>query len=105
SDVAFGMDGQILAATLPRDLLGELAGKLRTTGLSRVQLGGNEFVVMPRRLSASREPGPIVSGPVALILRSRTDALRSLEPIQTGLVATGIAALLATGLSVVRTLR
>ncbi len=39
SDVAFGMDGQILAATLPREFYGVLADRLRTSGISRVQLG------------------------------------------------------------------
>jgi hypothetical protein len=70
-----------------------------------VRIGGDEFVALPRRLSTSNDPEPITSGAVALILRSRSDALRSLQSIQTGLVATGIAALLATGLSVVRTFR
>jgi hypothetical protein len=105
SDVAFGMDGQILAATVSRDLFADLAGRLRTSGFSRVRIGGDEFVALPRRLSTSNDPEPITSGAVALILRSRSDALRSLQSIQTGLVATGIAALLATGLSVVRTFR
>ena len=105
SDVAFGMDGQILAATVSRDLFADLAGRLRTSGFSRVQIGGDELVVLPRRLSTSKDPEPITSGAVALILRSRSDALRSLRSIQTGLAATGLAALLATGLSVVRTFR
>jgi hypothetical protein len=105
SDVAFGMDGQILAATLPRDQFADLASKLRTTGVSRLTIDGNEFVSLPRRLSTSKDPEPTTSGPVALFLRSRTDRLRSLEAIQTGLAATGIAALLATGLSVVRAFR
>src|SRR5262249_49859936 len=39
SDVAFGMDGQILASTLPRDQSPALAERLRTTGISRIVLG------------------------------------------------------------------
>jgi hypothetical protein len=105
SDVAFGMDGQILAATLPRDQFADLASKLRTTGVSRLTIDGTEFVTLPRRLSISKDPEPATSGPVALFLRSRTDRRRSLEASQTGLAATGIAALLATGLSVVRAFR
>ena len=46
SDIAFGMDGQVLAATLPREHYPRLSERLRTAGTSRVQLraamsGGN----------------------------------------------------------------
>jgi signal transduction histidine kinase len=100
SDLAFGMDGQILASTLPhnrRDLLGE---RLHTTGISRVRLAGQEFEVWPQPLSAVTDEGAPVSGPIALILRSRTDQLKSLEAIRTGLFATAVVAvLMATILS------
>ena len=39
SDLAFGMDGQILASTLPRDTHALLARHLRTAGVSRIALG------------------------------------------------------------------
>jgi signal transduction histidine kinase len=100
SDIAFGMDGQILAATLPRADYPALAARLRTTGLSRVQLTHEEFEALPRPLAATSDDGPPTSGPVALILRSRTAQLRSLNAIHTGLLATAvIAVLLATVLS------
>src|SRR6266850_1530086 len=54
----------------------------------------------PRPLAAPADRGPATSGPVALILRSRTEQLRSLESIHKGLFVTGVlAVLLATVLS------
>jgi signal transduction histidine kinase len=98
SDIAFGMDGQILAATLPRDAYGALSDRLRTTGTSRVTIGGEDLLVLPRPLATTDvAPG---AGPVALILRSRTEQLRGLQAIHTGLAATAIlAVVLATILS------
>ena len=100
SDIAFGMDGQILAATLPRSDYPALAERLRTSGLSRVQLATEEFEVLPRPLAPAADDMPPASGPVALILRSRTAQLQSLRSIHTGLLATAVVAvLLATVLS------
>jgi signal transduction histidine kinase len=102
SDIAFGMDGRILAATLPRSAQPALADRLGTSGISRLRLGDEEYVVLPQRLSAAAaEPGLAPgSGPVALILRSRTEQLRFLETIHTELAVTAVLAVaLATLLS------
>jgi signal transduction histidine kinase len=100
SDIAFGMDGQILAATLPRDHYGALAERLRSSEISRIVLGGEEYEALPRPLSAGPEHASSTSGPVALILRSRTEQLRSLETIHQGLAFTAVlAVLLSTILS------
>jgi signal transduction histidine kinase len=100
SDIAFGMDGQILAATLPRGEYDALAGRLRTTSISRVEVGGDEYMALPRPLSTVKDATPATAGPVALILRSRTEQLKSLQAIHAGLFVTGIVAvLLAIGLS------
>ncbi|HTK28511.1 MAG TPA: ATP-binding protein [Vicinamibacterales bacterium] len=97
SDIAFGMDGQILAATLPRDANEALAERLRTSGVSTVTIGGDDYVALPRPLQA---PAPENSGPVALILRSRTEQLAFLDAIHTELAGTAIVAVaLATLLS------
>jgi len=99
SDVAFGMDGQVLAATLPREMYPTLGGKLRTAGISQLSVGGDDYLVLPRPLALDGSL-PEGSGPVALILRSRTELLRGLRAIHTGLAATAIVAvLLATILS------
>ena len=95
SDVAFGMDGRILATTLGREDDPVLAAHLGTAGVSTATIGDDEYAVLPRPLV----PGA-ASSPVALILRSRTEQLRSLKAIQTGLAVTAVVAvLLATLLS------
>ena len=99
SEIAFGMDGQILAATLPRADYPMLAARLRTAGISRVQLSTEEFEALPRPLAPAADASN-TSGPVELILRSRTAQLHSLQSIHTGLIATAVVAvLLATVLS------
>jgi signal transduction histidine kinase len=100
SDLAFGMDGQVLAATLPREHYPALAERLRSSGSSRVRLGDAEYEALPRPLVAAADVAANGAGPVALILRSRTEQLRSLQAIHTGLAITAVLAiLLATGLS------
>ena len=100
SDVAFGMDGQILAATLPREDYPALARRLNTSGISRLQIGGDEYEALRRPLAAGGDRDGTSSGPVALILRSRTEQLQSLSSIHTGLALTAVLAVaLATLLS------
>jgi signal transduction histidine kinase len=100
SDLAFGMEGQILASTLPRDAYPALAERLRSDGISRVVIGGEEYEALPRQLGRSGESDAGTSGPVALILRSRTAQLQSLGVIHAGLLLTAVfAVLVATALS------
>jgi signal transduction histidine kinase len=100
SDIAFGMDGQILAATLPPEHYPALADRLRSTGISRLQLGDEEYEALPLPLAANDHAARDKVGPVALILRSRTAQLQSLQSIHTGLLVTAVVAvLLATLLS------
>ena len=97
SDLAFAMDGQILVSTFPREAQRVLAEGLRTSGFSRLVLGGEEYEALSQPLLAGEQTS---SAPVALILRSRTEQLRSLEEIRAGFAITGIVAvLLAMGLS------
>ncbi len=99
SDVAFGMRDRILTTTLPRGDDEALAGWLRGVGVSTVTLDDEEYVVLPQPLRAG-PPERDGSRPMVLILRSRTEQLRSLDAIHTGLAATAvIAVLLATLLS------
>jgi signal transduction histidine kinase len=96
SDIAFAMDGQVRAATLPRDTFGLLSSRLDATEVSHLRVGGEEFLVLPRRLASAGQQ-PQGSVPVALILRSRTELLRGLQTIHTGLALTAVlAVLLAT---------
>ena len=108
SDIAFGMDGQILASTLARDDRRSLAELLRRPDLSRsVRIGNDDYVALPRPLAPAADGLPDGTGPLVLILRSRTEQLRPLRSIHTALAATAIVAvLLATvlGFAVARTI-
>ncbi|MEQ1726944.1 MAG: cache domain-containing protein, partial [Vicinamibacterales bacterium] len=100
SDIAFGMDGQVLSSTRPREERGALSGLLRQEGtIANLALRGEEFAVLPMGLVQ----GELLAdggGPVALILRSRTGQLRFLSEINTELAVTAVVAvLLATLLS------
>jgi signal transduction histidine kinase len=94
SDIAFGMDGQILSSTLPTDDRRVLSTLLRQSGdLANVRLHGEDFAVLPMQLAAG-EALPEGSGPVALILRSRTGQLQFLREIHTELAVTAVVAVL-----------
>ncbi len=100
SDVAFGMAGQILASTLPRQESAALGQRLRSSGISRVLIANAEYEALPRPLTVSGDGDPLAAGPVALILRSRTEQLQSLQAIHAGLALTAVLAVaLATLLS------
>jgi signal transduction histidine kinase len=104
SEIAFGMAGHVLTTTLPREYDPALSERLRGSGVSTVTLGRDEYVVLPQQLTAGPagpgDPGDHVPRPMALILRSRTEQLRSLDAIHAGLFVTAVVAvLLATLLS------
>ncbi|MGH9140050.1 MAG: histidine kinase dimerization/phospho-acceptor domain-containing protein, partial [Vicinamibacterales bacterium] len=100
SDVAFGMAGQILASTLPRQESAALGQRLDSTGISRIVISNGEYEALPRPLTVAGDRDPLASGPVALILRSRTEQLQSLQAIHAGLALTAVLAVaLATLLS------
>ncbi len=100
SDIAFGMDGQILATTLPQERRTTLASLLRQPPVNDIRIGGEDYVVLPRQLTSSGDAADVARGPVALILRSRTEQLAGLQAIHAGLIVTAIVAvILATLLS------
>jgi signal transduction histidine kinase len=96
SEIAFGAEGSILASTLPQEHRGALVAALQSEGVSMVTIGDEEFIALRRHLGdVSR-----ADAPNALILRSRTERLRFLSTIRTGLVGAFIVTvLLATLLS------
>lgn len=101
SDVAFGMDGQVLASTVDAAGRPALAPLLRDDARPHnVVVAGDQFVALPLRLAPGSDPDADSSGPVALILRSRSEQLRFLQTIHTELLVTAaVAVLLATLLS------
>jgi signal transduction histidine kinase len=98
-DIAFGMGGQILASTLPREQRAALAAALGGSDISNITVGSDEYAVLPMRLNpddAAAESG----GPMALVLHSRTEQRQFLSAIHTELFVTAVVAvLLATILS------
>lgn len=93
ADIAFAMGGSARASTLPgpRDALTTL---LAATGPTRLVIGSEEYVALTQPLG----PGTAAADPAAIILRSRSERLRSLGAIQAAL---GGIALGATLLAIV----
>ena len=79
SDIAFGADGHILASTLPLEARPQLAAVMTSADIASVNIGQEDFLALAQPM------GPSISAPVALILRSRTQRLRPLNAIRTGL--------------------
>ena len=96
SEIAFGAGGRILASTLPPDSRTTLAPVLGTRDIATVRIGDEEFLALARPLvpsnagagnvAADRTVGPGTQpSPVVITLRSRTERLRFLDTIRTGL--------------------
>jgi signal transduction histidine kinase len=99
SDIAFGAGGKIVASTLPPDRRDAAAGALDGTSIRAIVLGGEDFLVLARPILARDATAPSADGaPVALLLRSRTERLRFLNTIRTGLVVALAVTLLAATL-------
>lgn len=95
SDIAFGMDGQVLASTLPRTDRETLAQLLHSVGQMDLSIGGQEYAVLPMRLTPpARGEGLDADGPMALILRSRSEQTQFLSAIHTQLFFTAIVAIM-----------
>ena len=93
SEVAFGMNGQILATTLPAEDRPALVDLLRRAEDGRnVTLRTEEYMALPLPLSSAAVASDPAVAPVALILRSRTEQLRFLRAIRTELAMTAIVA-------------
>jgi signal transduction histidine kinase len=94
SDIAFGMDGEILATTLPARDRPALAELLRRAEASpTVTLRTEEYVTLPVPLASEPSAGGAGRRPIALILRSRTEQLRFLREIHTELAITAVVAM------------
>jgi signal transduction histidine kinase len=91
SEIAFALDGRILAATLPRASWEALGPLLGGPAESEVTLQGDDYVALSRSLSAGATTG---STPVVLVLRSRSERLRLLRGIHLALAAAALLAIL-----------
>jgi signal transduction histidine kinase len=108
SDIVFGMDGAVRASTLPTDLWPRLTPLLSRDGLwERLSLGDQEYIAKTRTLSAEFAPGagaqpaPGTHRPAdakVIVLRSRTEHLRFLNPLHRRLVVIAVVAVLVATL-------
>jgi signal transduction histidine kinase len=89
SEVAFAMEGRVRASTLGREHAAVLGELLPGDEVASVDLGGNEYVALHRPLSPAGQ-----GGPVALILRSRSERLAFLRTFRTALAAAAAVAIL-----------
>jgi signal transduction histidine kinase len=106
SDIVFLAGGRVLASTRP-GLSAETAAALSSgSEVRRITLGGEDCVVISRPLAAMASgpaadgagsgPGPEPSrAPRMVVLRSRTESLRFLNPLHTALAGTALLAVLA----------
>jgi signal transduction histidine kinase len=121
SEVVFARGHAIQASTLDARYRPQLAAALDSEGITRIVLGGEEFVAVRRLLSGNRalaqaaaanataktRSGAVITSsqegaqaPVALILRSRTEHLRFLRTLHSALLVTALfAVIVATLLS------
>ncbi len=108
SDIAFGIDGAVRASTLPPDVWPRLTPLLSRDGLwERVAVGDQEYIAKTRTLPAVLTERPQPAGMAAppetanaqaIILRSRTQHLRFLNPLHRSLVVIAVVAVLAATL-------
>jgi len=100
SEIAFALDGQIRAATLPAGPLGPLLGLPAAAATSRLWLGDQEYVALARPIRPLAQAPAVGGRPTALILRSRSERLSFVKSLHTALAATALTAVaLATLLS------
>lgn len=93
SEIAFGAKGQVLASSLPKGRHAQIVPLLAARDVSSITLDGEDFLAAARTLPSAMGDG----APVAIVLRSRTERLRFLTTIQTGLLgALAVSIALAT---------
>jgi signal transduction histidine kinase len=85
SEIALGVDGRILASTLPESARAELTRVMGASDISAVKIGDEDFLALARPLVPRDQVQAAGIAPVALTLRSRTERLRFLTTIRTGL--------------------
>lgn len=89
SHVAVAMEGRVFASTLSRRHDAALLAASGGTGVTRVDLEGEEHAALSTALGAGE------TAPLVLVLRSRAEALRPLHALRSALA---VAALVAVGL-------
>jgi signal transduction histidine kinase len=106
SEIAFGSEGRIRAATIPESEWPALAPLLAAEGVTpSLHLGDQDYIAAARRLRLPEKTGTgqadatTDSAPVAIILRSRTAQLQFLSGVHKTVLLMAIAAVLAATLA------
>ena len=90
ADLAFAMGGVVRASTLGPGSHAALAALLNTPGPTRIVIGSEEYVATTQPLGAVDGTG----APAAIIMRSRSERLRTLGTIQAALAGIALGATL-----------
>jgi signal transduction histidine kinase len=106
SDIAFGLENRIRASTLPRGVWEAIDLEHRSGQIARVSSGGDDYMLLTRPFmqltsaGAGGHSADVEGSPFVVVVRSRTEQLRFLGPIQTAIGVTAVLTmLLATVLS------
>jgi signal transduction histidine kinase len=95
ADIAFAIDGQVRSSTLGHEAHPRLAALLDKDMVPRVMIGDSEYAALVTPLRARSDAEPHTSAvPLAIVLRSRTERMRTLSAIQTGLAIVALATVL-----------
>ena len=89
SDVALVFGGRVLASTLPRTSDTTLLGVSESVGTALVVAAEGDYTAVARPLGGA-------SGPVALLLRSRREALRPVRTVRAALLLAGSLAVIVS---------
>jgi signal transduction histidine kinase len=89
SEIAFGVNGAIQAATLPSHTWPALASLLTKPGTpTHITLDGEEYLALAKPLGSAEATGQ----PMSIVLLSQTERLRFLSDLHTQLAATAVVA-------------
>jgi signal transduction histidine kinase len=101
AEIAFALDGHVRASTLGPEFNGDLAPLLGAGRVPRVEIADIEYTALVKPLPPP--PGVALDAiggseaPKALVLRSRTERMRTLSDIQTGLAVVAFFTVLLAG--------
>jgi signal transduction histidine kinase len=93
SEIAFVTGNTIAATSLDAELVAPLVREARRTDVFTVPLGNEQYIARVQPLV-----GPGQTGPVAIVLRSRTEHLRFLSSLRWQIALTGLAAVIGATL-------
>jgi signal transduction histidine kinase len=90
AEIAFAMDGVVRSSTLGAASHGALASLAATPGRTRIVIGSEEYLAVTQRLGNDHGS----ADPTAIIMRSRSERLRTLSAIQATLAGIALGATL-----------